>query len=116
VTFTQEGAYPASRSKKIELDAQRTLAGFVGYGAGLAARLVVLEGLAEEEQHLGISNIERGIPEHAIGEDGGGFFAWVFDDIQDYLLDRKLMTFADLMRFKRRKLAQAIEKQKAVGK
>ena len=31
------------RAKKIELDSQHTLAGFVGYGTSLAARLVVLE-------------------------------------------------------------------------
>ena len=103
-----------SRSKKIELDSQRILAGFVGYGAGLAARLVVLDGLAQEEQQLGISEEQRGIPEQAIGDDGGGFFAWVFDDIQAYLADKKAMSFADLMRLKRERLRQAIEKQQTI--
>jgi hypothetical protein len=68
------------RAKKIELDSQHTLAGFVGYGTSLAARVVLLEELASQAEERGfLLDVGPGLPQKGVEEDGGGFLAWVFE-------------------------------------
>ena len=94
---------PAVRAKKVELDSQHTLAGFVGYGTSLAARVVLLEELASQAEERGfLLDVGPGLPQRAVEEDGGGFLAWVFEQMQTYLDERKRATFGQVMR---RKLA-----------
>jgi hypothetical protein len=52
-TLFMTEAAPAARVKKIEVEATHTLAGFVGFGTSLAARLVVLH--RQRAAHLGES-------------------------------------------------------------
>jgi hypothetical protein len=96
-------AAPAARVKKIEADATHTLAGFVGFGTSLAARLVVLENQREEARQRGeqLGGLPA-LPGEAVGEDGSGFLAWVYEVVQGYLVGKKRATFGQVMR---RKLA-----------
>jgi hypothetical protein len=94
---------PAVRAKKVELDSQHTLAGFVGYGTSLAARVVLLEALVSQAEERGfLLDVGPGLPQQAVEEDGGGFLAWAFEQMQTYLDERKRATFGQVMR---RKLA-----------
>jgi hypothetical protein len=96
-------AVPAVRVKKVELESEHTLAGFVGYGTSLAARVVVLEQIAQEAQARGwVLDIGPGLSQAAVEEDGAGFLAWAYEQMQTYLGERKRATFGDVMR---RKLA-----------
>ncbi len=100
VLFVTEAA-PAVRVKKVELDSAHTLAGFVGYGTSLAARVVVLEQVAQEAQARGfVLDVAPGLPQAAVEEDGGGFLAWAYDQMQTYLDERKRATFGQVMRHK----------------
>ncbi len=71
---------PLLRDKKIELDADRAMAGFVGYATSWAVR--------------------SGLPLSVVQEDGGGFMEWSFEPMQGYLDKRKDATFVDVMREK----------------
>jgi hypothetical protein len=94
-------AVPAVRAKKVELESEHTLAGFVGYGTSLAARMVVLEQMAQEAAQRGfVLDVAPGLPQQAVQEDGGGFLAWAFDQMQTYLDERKRATFGQVMRQK----------------
>jgi hypothetical protein len=94
-------AVPAVRAKKVELESEHTLAGFVGYGTSLAARAVLLEQMAQEAEQQGfVLDVAPGLPQAAIEEDGGGFLAWVFDQMQIYLNEHKRATFRQVMRQK----------------
>jgi hypothetical protein len=96
-------AVPAVRVKKVELDSQHTLAGFVGYGTSLAARVVLLEHVAQEAEARGfVLDLAPGLPQGMVEEDGGGFLAWAYEQMQTYLDERKRATFGQVMR---RKLA-----------
>jgi hypothetical protein len=102
VLFVTE-AVPAVRVKKVELESEHTLAGFVGYGTSLAARVVLLEQVAQEAAQRGfLLDVAPGLPQRAVEEDGGGFLAWAYEQMQTYLGERKRATFGDVMR---RKLA-----------
>jgi hypothetical protein len=97
----QTEAVPAVRAKKVELESEHTLAGFVGYGTSLAARMVLLEQMAQDAEQRGfVLDVAPGLPQAAIEEDGGGFLAWVFDQMQTYLNERKRATFKQVMRQK----------------
>jgi hypothetical protein len=100
--FLTEAA-PVARVKKIEADATHTLAGFVGFGTSLAARLVVLEEEREAARQRG-EELEGlpALPREAVGEDGSGFLAWVYELVQGYLVGKKRATFGQMTR---RKLA-----------
>jgi hypothetical protein len=99
----QTEAVPAVRAKKVELESAHTLAGFVGYGTSLAARVVLLDTLAQEAEARGfLLDVGPGLPQAAVEEDGGGFLAWAYEQIQAYLDERKRATFGQVMR---RKLA-----------
>jgi hypothetical protein len=103
----QTQAVPAVRVKKVEVEAKHTLAGFVGYGTSLAARLVVLDAVAQQATAQGIDlDLLPTLPQEAVEEDGGGFLAWVYDLMQAYLLGQKRATFAGVMRQKCHKLGQ----------
>src|SRR5215467_9773351 len=76
-SISKAEATPAVRAKKIERDAEHTLAGFVGYGTSLAARTVVLHDLADQAAKKGLKlPLVAGLPRQAVQEDGGGFLAW----------------------------------------
>ncbi len=97
----QTETVPAVRVKKVELESEHTLAGFVGYGTSLAARVVLLEQVAQEAAQRGfVLDVAPGLPQRAIGEDGGGFLAWVYEQMQTYLGERKRATFGQVMRHK----------------
>ncbi|HEU5198093.1 MAG TPA: hypothetical protein VFU32_00575 [Ktedonobacterales bacterium] len=97
----QTEAVPAVRAKKVELESEHTLAGFVGYGTSLAARMVLLEQMAQEAEQQGfVLDVAPGLPQAAVEEDGGGFLAWVFDQMQTYLNEHKRATFQQVMRQK----------------
>jgi hypothetical protein len=100
--FLTEAA-PAARVKKIEAEATHTLAGFVGFGTSLAARLVVLEEAREAARQRGeaLGGLPA-LPAEAVGEDGSGFLAWVYELVQGYLVGKKRATFGQVTR---RKLA-----------
>ncbi len=100
--FLTEAA-PAARVKKIEADATHTLAGFVGFGTSLAARLVVLEKQREAARRRGeqLGGLPA-LPSEAVGEDGEGLLAWVYELAQGYLVGKKRATFGQVTR---RKLA-----------
>src|SRR5271165_2973667 len=66
---------PLLRAKKIELDADRAMAGFVGYATSWAVR--------------------SGLPLSVVQEDGGGFMEWSFEPMQAYLEQRKDATFGE---------------------
>ncbi len=86
------------RAKKVELESEHTLAGFVGYGTSLAARMVVLEQIAQEAAKQGVVlDVAPGLTTAAVEEDGGGFLAWAFDQMQTYLDERKRATFRQVM-------------------
>ncbi len=110
--FLTEAA-PAARVKKIEAEATHTLAGFVGFGTSLAARLVVLEEAREAARQRGelLGGLPT-LPVEAVGEDGAGFLAWVYELIQGYLVGRKRATFGQVTR---RKLAWLGQPQVAVA-
>jgi hypothetical protein len=94
-------AVPAVRAKKVELESEHTLAGFVGYGTSLAARMVLLEQMAQEAAQRGfVLDVAPGLTAAAVEEDGGGFLAWAFDQMQTYLDERKRATFRQVMRQK----------------
>ncbi len=96
-------AVPAVRVKKVELEREHTLAGFVGYGTSLAARAVLVEQLAQAAAERGVVlDVGPGLVPAAVGEDGGGFLAWAYEQMQAYLEERKRATFGQVMR---RKLA-----------
>src|SRR5579883_723057 len=47
-----------------------------------------------------ILDLAPGLPQAAVEEDGGGFLAWAFEQMQDYLNERKRATFGQVMRKK----------------
>ncbi len=100
--FLTEAA-PVARVKKIEAEATHTLAGFVGFGTSLAARLVVLEHQREAARQRGeqLGGLPA-LPSEAVGEDGSEFLAWVYELVQGYLVGKKRATFGQVTR---RKLA-----------
>ncbi len=96
---------PLARHKKVELDTERAKAGYVGYATSWALREVALYNF----QHAGgvvlqIEDLPEGLPLSAVDESGGGFLAWSFDEMQDYLAKRKGATFVDLMLQKAKRL------------
>jgi len=108
-------ATPAVRVKKVEIDIDRTLASFTGYATSMAARLVVLHEAQVVAQAAGmeLQGISDGLPDYVMEEDGGGFFAWVFDPVQNYLHQRKQSTFKGVMTMKVQLLGQALTRQSA---
>lgn len=101
-----ESATPAVREKKIELDADRAKAGFVGFATGWALRAVVLYELQKQARMRGIElqGLPKGLPLRAVDEDGGGFLSWAYEAMQEYLTQRKASTFIELMETKALKL------------
>jgi hypothetical protein len=77
-------AEPIVRQKKIEGDARRAMAGFVGYGVSWAVR--------------------SGLPLRVVDTTGGGFLEWAYNAMQPYLEDKKEATFTDLMRERAQRL------------
>ncbi len=97
----QTEAVPAVRVKKVELESEHTLAGLVGYGTSLAARVVLLEQITQEAAQRGfVLDVGPGLLQAAVGEDGGGFLAWLYEQMQTYLDERKRATFGQVMRQK----------------
>lgn len=78
------GATPAVRDRKVELDAERAMACFVGYATGWAIR--------------------TGLTLTTIEADGWGFLMWAYGPVQAYLKDKKETTFIGLMALKADKL------------
>ncbi len=68
---------PAVRQKKIEADARRALAGFVGFGVSLAVR--------------------SGLSLQTADETGEGFMTWAQGKLETYLSEAKAATFTELM-------------------
>jgi hypothetical protein len=103
-----DSALPLARTKKVELDTERSKAGFVGYATSWAIRAVWLY----EAQHEGhpVASQAPGLPIEAVDEDGGGFLAWAYDQMQGYLKDRKELSFAELMQAKGDKIIKLLQK------
>jgi hypothetical protein len=93
-------AVPAVREKKVELDAERAKAGFVGYATSWAVREVFRyqQGAATE------TGDPLGLPLHVVEDDGAGFLAWAFDPVKLYLDARKEATFVEIMQEKAKRL------------
>lgn len=75
--MTHPEAMPIVRQKKIEADARRTLAGFVGFGVSLAVR--------------------SGLSLQTADETGEGFMTWAQGKVETYLSEAKAATFTELM-------------------
>jgi hypothetical protein len=88
-----EDATPIIRQKKVELDADRAKAGFVGFATSWAVREAFLYQCGIKSE----SGRRLGVPLHVIDEDGAGFLVWAYDPVQKYLQERKEMTFAGVM-------------------
>ena len=103
-------AVPAVREKKVELDAERAKAGFVGYATSWAVREVFLYEVNHQAGHVSITlqGVSGGIPLRAIEADGGGFMAWAYDPMTTYLQERKAATFVEIMQEKARRLGFAL--------
>ena len=97
-------AVPAVREKKVELDAERAKAGFVGYATSWALREV----FRYEHQDRTTDDGPIGLPLHAVDDDGGGFLAWAFDPVRAYLTERKESTFVRQIQHKAQKLGLAL--------
>jgi hypothetical protein len=78
---------------------ERAKAGFVGYATSWATRAVALHVLQTQFNARGL-DLPIGLPLKAIQEDGGGFMAWAFDGMQDYLAKRKGLSFVEVMHWK----------------
>lgn len=99
-----DDATPAVRTKKVELDTERSQAGFVGYATSWAIRAVWLfQGAIADE-----AGLPKGLPIEAVEEDGGGFLGWAYEQMQAYLKDRKEATFAELMHAKGKKITKLL--------
>ncbi len=99
-----DDATPAVRTKKVELDTERSQAGFVGYATSWAIRAVWLfQGAIENERGM-----PKGLPMEAVEDDGGGFLGWAYDQMQAYLTERKEATFAELMHAKGKKITKLL--------
>jgi hypothetical protein len=94
-------AVPAVREKKVELDAERAKAGFVGYATSWAVREVFRY---ESGQQAPVTGERQGLPLRVVEDDGGGFLAWAFDPVKAYLDQRKEATFIAIMREKAQRL------------
>lgn len=93
-------AVPAVREKKVELDAERAKAGFVGYATSWAVREVF------RYQHgaMTVQGDPLGLPLDVVEDDGAGFLAWAFDPVKAYLYESKEATFIEIMNEKARHL------------
>ncbi len=99
-----DDAVPAVRTKKVELDTERSQAGFVGYATSWAIRAVWLfQGAIENERGM-----PKGLPLEVVEEDGGGFLGWAYEQMQAYLTERKEATFAELMHAKGKKITKLL--------
>src|SRR5579883_3369510 len=93
-------AVPAVREKKVELDAERAKAGFVGYATSWAVREV----FRYQQGAMTMQGDPLGLPLDVVEDDGAGFLAWAFDPVRAYLDERKAATFIGVMQEKARKL------------
>ena len=91
-----EDATPIIRQKKVELDAERAKAGFVGFATSWAVREAFLYQCGIKSE----SGRRLGVPLRVIEEDGVGFLVWAYDPMQEYLQERKERTFVEVMRDK----------------
>jgi hypothetical protein len=112
VVFTLQGANPLLRSKRVQLDIDRILAGFVGYGTGLAARSVILHDLVHQARLQGIALPPpiTDLPISRMDAQGKAFLEWVAALMQTYLEEKKHAPFHVLVSDKRTKLIQAFQK------
>ncbi|MBA3823192.1 MAG: hypothetical protein H0X24_04695 [Ktedonobacterales bacterium] len=108
----EDNPQPEARIKKVELDTERAQAGFVGYASSWAIRAVWLYE-AQQDGTITGDDMPAGLPIQAVDEDGGGFLAWAYDQMQAYLKERKAQTFTDLMHGKGKKLLRLMEKAEA---
>jgi len=97
-------AKPKSRDKKVEFDAERAKAGFVGFATSWAVREV----FRYESRQTTPDGEPAGLPLRAVDDDGGGFLAWAFDPVKEYLTERKEATFTEVMQMKAKKLGLAL--------
>ena len=104
VRFDCADGTPLVKQKKVELDAERSKAGFVGYATSWATRAVALHAL----RHITDEGLPVGMPLRAIAEDGSGFIGYAFDQMQAYLDQRKAQTFVEVMHGKAKLLGVAL--------
>ena len=88
------------REKKVELDAERAKARFVGYATSWAVREV----FRYQQGAMTIQGDPLGLPLDVVEDDGAGFLAWAYDPIQAYLDERKEATFVEIIHEKARRL------------
>ena len=81
-------AEPSARKKKIEHDAKRAMAGFVGFAIGWAVR--------------------AGVSVQEVEKDGRGFLRWAYQPMKKNLKDKKQATFTDGMQTKAKKLGLSL--------
>jgi hypothetical protein len=109
-TMYHTEAEPATRPKKVELDAHRLMMGFVGNATSWAARLVLLYETMRRAEAEGMQlDVADGVPETVIGEDGAGFLSWAYEPMQDYLTERKRATFYGVTRLKLKRLGRQLK-------
>lgn len=105
-----DDATPLVRKKKVELDTERAKAGFVGYATSWAIRAVWLFEAAQGAQLVATPGEAppAGLPLDEVQEDGGGFLAWAYDQMQAYLKEHKEATFTELMETKAQRLVKLL--------
>lgn len=108
----EDDPQPEVRIKKVELDTERSKAGFVGYASSWAIRAVWLHEAQQDGTTKGL-DLPAGLPIQAVDADGGGFLAWAYDQMQEYLKERKEQSFTELMDSKAKKLIRLIKKAEA---
>ncbi len=103
-----DDATPLVRKRKVELDTERAKAGFVGYATSWAIRAVWLYEAAQGAQLVRDENTPAGLSLAEVQEDGGGFLAWAYEQMQAYLKEHKEATFTELMEAKAQRLVKLL--------
>ncbi len=114
--FGADEATPLARRKKVELDTERSKAGFVGYATSWAMRAVWLYEVAQADQATEEDEAALvGLPLDEVQDDGGGFLSWAYDQMQAYLKKRKAASFTEVMELKAQKLEKLLKQQRVAA-